>query len=394
MTSTLGIKKIQYPNGTNSITIDSSGSAAITTANITTAAITTANVTNATATGTITTPSINDGPIGGRRNMIINGAMQVAQRGTSSTGVGAADDYFTLDRWYCDTNGNSAGRLTMTQTAISDLPGFQNCLKFACTTADTSIAAAERFRLEYKMEGQDAQGLAKGTSSAKSVTVSFYVKGHDSATYTVGLYEGTTGRKIAATFPVTTSWVRQTVTFPGDTTGVIPNNNTAQLMLRFYLHGGSNYTSGTLGTSWNADGNSTQISSSGNSIFESTSATFFLTGVQMEVGSQATEFEHRSFAEELRLCSRYFWRQYTNGTNVIYFRDNISAAGQNILYQYPAPPAMRINGATVTCSLTANVSVNSNTLTYHQHGAIQVYLASISGDNYLYSQDLSINAEL
>lgn len=264
------------------------------------------NVTN------ITADELNIGQIGGRRNLIINGAMQVAQRGTSSTGVGAADGYFTLDRWYCDTNGNSAGRLTMTQTAITDLPGFQNCLKFACTTADTSIAAAERFRLEYKMEGFDAQLLAKGTSNAKPVTVSFYVKGHDSATYTVGLYEGTTGRKIAATFPVTTSWVRQTVTFPGDTTGVIPNNNTAQLMLRFYLHGGSNYTSGTLGTSWNADGNTTQISSDANSIFESTSATFFLTGVQMEVGEQATPFEHRSFGEEERLCHRYYQR--TGGT--------------------------------------------------------------------------------
>ena len=248
---------------------------------------------------------LTNGQIGGRRNMVINGAMQVAQRATSATGVGSADGYFTLDRWYCDTNGNSAGRLTMTQTAITDLPGFQNCLKFACTTADTSIAAAERFRLEYKMEGFDAQGLAKGTSDAKPVTVSFYVKGHDSATYTVGLYEGTTGRKIAATFPVTTSWVRQTVTFPGDTTGVIPNNNTAQLMLRFYLHAGSNYTSGTLGTSWNDDGNTVQISSDANSIFESTSAEFFLTGVQMEIGEQATPFEHRSYGEELALCQRY-----------------------------------------------------------------------------------------
>lgn len=258
--------------------------------------------------------SLNGGQFGGRRNMIINGAMQIAQRGTSSTGVGAADGYFTLDRWYCDTNGNSAGRLTMTQTAITDLPGFQNCLKFACTTADTSIAATERFRLEYKMEGFDAQGLAKGTSDTKPVTVSFYVKGHDSATYTVGLYEGTTGRKIAATFPVTTSWVRQTVTFPGDTTGVIPNNNTAQLMLRFYLHAGSNYTSGTLGTSWNDDGNTVQISSDGNSIFESTSAEFFLTGVQMEIGEQATPFEHRSFGEELALCQRYFQKYSDNGS--------------------------------------------------------------------------------
>jgi len=246
--------------------------------------------------------------IGGRRNILINSAMQVAQRSSSAvTGIGASDGYFTCDRWNFNTNGNSAGRLTMSQA--SDGPsGFANCLKLECTTEDTSIAVAERFFIEQKLEGQDVQQLKKGTSDAEKVTISFYVKGHDSATYTVGLYEGTSGRKIAATFPVTTSWVRQTVTFNGDTSGVIPDDNTAQLHLRFYLHAGTNYTSGTLGTSWNADGNTTQISSDGNSFFESDSATFFITGVQMEVGSQATPFEHRSFGEELALCQRYFKR--------------------------------------------------------------------------------------
>ena len=252
--------------------------------------------------------------IGGRRNMIINGGMQISQRSSSAvTGIGASDGYFTCDRWNFNTNGNSAGRLTMSQA--SDGPsGLANCLKLECTTADTSIAAAERFFIEQKLEGQDVQQLKKGTSDAEKITISFYVKGHDSATYTVGLYEGTSGRKIAATFPVTTSWVRQTVTFDGDTSGVIPDDNTAQLHLRFYLHAGSNYTSGTLGTSWNADGNTTQISSDGNSFFESTSATFFLTGVQLEVGSQATPFEHRSFGEELALCQRYYYHTYSYGS--------------------------------------------------------------------------------
>ena len=256
--------------------------------------------------GTATADQLNIGQIGGRRNIIINGAIQVAQRASTVTGIGGSSGYFSADRWRINVNGTSAGRLTMKHAAPNDLPGFQRAIKLECTTADTSIAAGERMFLEQKLEGQDVQGMMKGTSDAKAVTVSFYVKGHDSATYTVGLYEGTTGRKIAATFPVTTSWVRQTVTFPGDTTGVIPNDNTAQLHLRFYLHAGSNYTSGTLGTSWNADGNTTQISSSGNSFFESTSAEFFLTGVQMEIGSQATPFEHRSFGEELNLCRRYF----------------------------------------------------------------------------------------
>ena len=290
--------------------------------------------------------------IGGRRNIVINGGMNVAQRSSSAvTGIGASDGYFTCDRWNFNTNGNSAGRLTMSQA--SDGPsGFANCLKLECTTADTSIAAAERFFIEQKLEGQDVQQLKKGTSDAEKITISFYVKGHDSATYTVGLYEGTSGRKIAATFPVTTSWVRQTVTFDGDTSGVIPDDNTAQLHLRFYLHAGSNYTSGTLGTSWNADGNTTQISSDGNSFFESTSATFFLTGVQLEVGSVATPFEHASsFGEQLSLCQRYFYKWINTGLD-----DNF-----NFYSPYsPAQVSAGLPNSSAICPMTFPVTMRAS----------------------------------
>jgi len=255
--------------------------------------------------------------IGGRRNIVINGAMQVAQRGTSSTGLGDGDEgYVAHDRWR-HTVGAGAGRYTATQTA--DGPsGFANCLKIACTTADTSIAASERFMLEQRIEGQDLQQLKKGTSDAEKITVSFYVKGHDSATYTVGLYD-TDGRQVGATFSVTTSWARQTVTFPADTSGVLANDNSAQIHLRIFLHGGSNYTSGTFATAWESATNANQISSSANSIFESTSATFFITGVQLEVGSQATPFEHRSFGEELQLCQRYLFKDQ-DGSGAAYKR--------------------------------------------------------------------------
>ena len=248
---------------------------------------------------------ITNSQIGGRRNIVINGIHKISQRGTANvTGLGDGDEGYPLtDRWR-HTVGAGAGRYTASQEAITDLPGFTTCLKIACTTADTSIAASERFILEQRIEGQDLQQLKKGTSDAEKVTVSFYVKGHDSATYTVGLYD-TDGRQVGATFSVTTSWARQTVTFPGDTTGVLANDNTAQLHLRFFLHGGSNYTSGTFATAWESATNANQISSSANSIFESDSATFFITGVQLEVGSQATPFEHRSFGEELALCQRY-----------------------------------------------------------------------------------------
>jgi len=298
MTSTLGIKKIQYPNGTNSITIDSSGSAAITTANITTA-----NITNATATGTINTPSINGSQIGGRRNVIINGGMQVAQRGTSSTGLGAANGYFTVDRIRHVFSG-TAGRLTSTQS--TDAPsGFGNSLKFECTTADTSIASGEYLMLQYKIEGQDLQQFAKGTSDAKEFHISFYVKGNAAATYVLELYDNDNNRQCSKSFSVTSSWSRVLLTFPADTTGAFDNDNAVSLSLTFWLHAGTDFTSGTLNSSAFAANSNSSRALSTTSFFDSTARTFFITGLQLEVGSH-TVFEHRSFGEELDLCHRYY----------------------------------------------------------------------------------------
>ena len=107
------------------------------------------------------------------RNMIFNGAMQVAQRGTSSTGLGASSGYFTVDRFAHNFNSTS-GRITSTQESITDLPGFDKALKVACTTADTSLGAAEYFTIAQSLEGSDVQRLKKGTSSAEKVTCLLY----------------------------------------------------------------------------------------------------------------------------------------------------------------------------------------------------------------------------
>ena len=239
------------------------------------------------------------------RNLIINGAMAVSQRGTSSTGQGASD-LFLVDRFHLNTNGNSAGRFTVTQE--SDGPsGIPNSLKLACTTADTSIAASERFFIEQRLEGQNLQRMKKGTSDAQAITVSFYVKGNAAATYVLGIYDSDNSRQIGAQFSVTTSWNRVSVTFPGDTGGsALDDDNAESLSLRFYLHAGSTYTGGTLQTTWDTAANNEQVGSGTTSIFDSTSRTFFLTGVQMELGEVATPFEHRSFADELQKCKRYF----------------------------------------------------------------------------------------
>ena len=254
---------------------------------------------------------ITNSQIGGRRNILINGAMQVAQRGTSATGVGASTAYHTLDRM--KIVATTAGRATMSQVAVTDLPGFANALKLECTTADTSIAAGEFFLIRQVFEGQDLQQFKKGTSSAEKVTVSFYVKGNASATYQVELQDVDNTRYAGQSFSVTTSWSRVSLTFVGDTTGAFDDDNAESLRLNIWLHAGSTYTGGTFtSNTWQTTDN--QRLDDITSFLDSTDRTIFVTGWQMEVGSQVTPFEHKSFGEELQLCQRYFEKSYSAGT--------------------------------------------------------------------------------
>ena len=159
------------------------------------------------------------------------------------------------------------------------------------------------------MKDKTYSNLKKGTSDAEKVTVSFYVKGNASATYTVELEDNDNSRFNSQEFSVTTSWTRVTKTFVADTTGTLDDDNAVSLSLKFWLHGGSTYTGGThTSNTWHTTTNA-RLSDNQTSFFDSTSRTFFITGIQMEVGEQATPFEHRSFGEELALCQRYYHEQ-------------------------------------------------------------------------------------
>ena len=257
------------------------------------------------------------------RNMVYNGAMQVAQRGASSTGLGATSGYYTVDRFAHNFGGSTSGRLTSTQESITDLPGFDKALKVACTTADTSLASNEYFTIAQSLEGSDCQRLNKGTSSAEKVTVSFYVKGNAAATYAFELQDQSS-REISQLFSVTTSWNRVVLTFIADTSGAITNTNTYGLGFSFWLVAGSNYNSGDsadLNSTWNAVGNDGSRAAGISNFFDSTSRTLFITGVQMEVGESATPFEHRSFGDELVSCYRYY-QQLTNTVGTVYIGIN------------------------------------------------------------------------
>jgi len=243
------------------------------------------------------------------RNMVINGAMNVAQRATSVTGLGAdGNTYNTVDRWQLVANA-TAGRFTMSQTADGPNGISANCLKLDCTTADTSIAAAELLRITQKFEGQNLQRIGKGVVGAKQITLSFYVKASAVFTFGVELFDNDNSRQITKLFDTTTDWVRHSFVIPADVddgSSPFADDNALSLQLQFWLHAGATYTSGTLNTaSW---ANYTQANRAAgiDSFFSNTANNFFLTGVQMEVGPVATEFEQEDFGVTLRKCQRYF----------------------------------------------------------------------------------------
>ena len=296
--------------------------------------------------------------IGGRRNLIINGAMQVAQRSTSTTGLGSSISYGSLDRFIIEA-GNTAGRLTMAQVAdVHD--GFANAMKLTCTTADTSIASNEFAILSQRLEGQDLQQMKKGTSSAESVTVSFYVKGNASATYTLELRDNDNSRFNSQEFPVTTDWVRVSRTFVGDTTGAFDDDNALSLKCNIHLHAGSDLDGGThVSNTWGTTSN-TRVGENQTSFFDSTDRTFFITGWQMELGSQATPFEHASsFGEQLALCQRYYYDPKLTAGNYWWLNPILTNnVGHYRRASFPLPTAMRAD-ATATFTAATNGSFAS-----------------------------------
>jgi hypothetical protein len=249
-------------------------------------------------------------PVGGLirppmfKNLIINGDMQVAQRGTSTASI-TTTGYYTADRW--QTQNASLG--TWTQSVENDAPtgsGFRKSVKMLCTTADASPAAGDLLVLAQQIEGQNVQQIAKGTSSAKQLTISFWVKANVTGTYTVWLYDNDNTRSVSTSYTVSTSatWEKKTITFAADTSGAFDNDNAASLSVYFVLSAGSNFTSGTLNTSW-ASYTAANVAVGQTNLASATNNYWQITGVQLEVGSTATDFEFLPADVELAQCQRY-----------------------------------------------------------------------------------------
>jgi hypothetical protein len=333
----------------------------------------------------------------GTKNLIINGNMQIAQRGTSANGEGATEGYKTVDRWNYTTGGTAtAGRFTLTQDT-ADAPkdqGFGYCTKFDCTTADTSIAAGEALVWRTKLEGQTLQAIKKGTANAEPITFSFWAKG-TAATYVVELHDEDNNRHNTQKFTITSSWQKFTLTFAADTTGTFNNDNGASLGINFWLHAGSNYTSGTFTSNTWATRTLTNIAVGIDSFYSSTANEFFITGVQLEVGENATPFENRMYSQEFAMCQRYY-----------FFQDQVQFIGYQPTGQLFAvmnyfPISMRASPTLTVfdyAGASGKVFLNANNVTGNidisQKNSCRVYASTTTTGSQTFGYTFKADAEL
>ena len=245
--------------------------------------------------------------------LIINGSMNVSQRSTSVASI-TTSGYNTVDRW--NTTIYTCGTWTQTQESLStadlNTTGHKKSLKMDCTTADASPAAGDAIHLQTRLEAQDCQLFKYGTAGAEKLTLSFWVKATKTGTNIVEAYQFDDDRICCQSYTVdtTNTWEQKVLNFPVDTTGVIDDNNGAGISFNFYMAAGTDYTSGTLQTTWAARTDANRAVGQVNNA-DSTSNNFEITGVQLEVGEYTSStlppFQHESYGENLARCQRYYW---------------------------------------------------------------------------------------
>ena len=318
---------------------------------------------NVAISGNLSVSGNNINPFGGMRNRIINGNMVIDQRNAgASVTVPAATGTYGVDRFACWTA--QASKLTVQQNAGSVTPpaGFSKYLGFTTASAYTA-GAGDYYLTVQKIEGFNMSDLAWGTASAKTVTVSFWVRSSLTGTFAGAIENGSTNRSYVFTYSISSSntWEYKTITIPGDTSGTWPTDNTEFGELKWDLGAGSNYqtSSGawTSGDYFTTSGTVKVVANAG--------ATWYITGVQLEVGTQATPFDWRPFTTELQLCQRYYQKSYDIGTvpGTASFNGMIGFTvygSGSCLYYVPYRVSMRPSGSVTFWDAAGNVSKISN----------------------------------
>ena len=306
----------------------------LTSSDITDGIITTTKIADA----NVTNPKLTSGSQQNFRNIIINGDMSIAQRGTSATGK-TATGYYTSDRF--QTSISSAG--TWTQSQSTDVPtgqGFATSLKLDCTTANGSLSSGSELVLRQMIEGQNLQYLKKGTANAESTTISFWVKSNKTGTYIIEIDDNDNSRNINKSYTISSAdtWEKKTITFAGDTTGTLDNDNGSSFRIFWWLAAGSDFTSGTLATSWESTTNANRAVGQVN-LADSTSNEFYITGVQLEAGTAASDFEFLPVDVNLNRCQRYFYKATETETSLTLLNGHLS--GTTGIGTLPHPVTMR-----------------------------------------------------
>ena len=325
------------------------------------------------------------------RNIIINGDMSIAQRGTSTSGV-TSSGYYACDRW---RTGIGIGTWTISQdTDVPTGQGFAKSMKIDCTTANASPSASADFGLETKFEGQNLQYLLKGTSSAKSLTLSFWVKSNKTGDYTLEITDSDNGRSISQSYSISSAntWEKKTLTFAGDTTGTLDNDNAQSLALNWWLSAGSNYTSGTLQTSWGSQVTANRAVSTQVNLADSTSNEWYITGVQLEAGTTASNFEFLPHDVNLRRCQRYYVDFLRIGGSGYATGNQTASAISTVVY----PNTMRVKPSlsyTRQSATNADGTLQSSNTNNDNKGGIFSERSSGTGRIFWYGS-VDVNAEL
>jgi hypothetical protein len=314
------------------------------------------------------------------KNKINNGQMQIAQRGTSISGITAPA--VSLDRW--EITAQNIGTFTASQdTQVPTGAGFGNSLKLACTTADASPAAADRLRITQRIEGNNVQDLAYGSASAKTMTLSFWVRSSKTGTYILEFWtrQSATNKNICVAYTISAAntWQQVKITIAGDTATEIVNGTGAGFDLYWWLAAGSDFTSGTLSTTWGTPVNANRAVGQVNWA-DSNTAEFYLTGVQFEIGAVATSFTNSggTIQGELSACRRYL-PAFTGANFLEYI--GYAYLTNSSLFTIPFDVVARVAPTGISVTGTCNVfALNTATAVTPTMNSATVYSGSVIGN--------------